>query len=336
MRPDGIQPGVSVIVPVHQGSEPFVRCLDSLRGLDPAPAEILVVADGAVAGDLRAGRAAGVQVLELPERGGPARARNVGAQHAHGEILFFVDSDVVVPTDAIARLLDVLGPEPTLAAVIGSYDDAPGGRGFLSQYKNLQHHFVHQSGRAQASTFWSACGAIRREVFRELKGFDESYRRPCVEDIELGYRLRRAGREIRLCRALQVKHLKVWTFASLLETDVLYRALPWTELILRHRDLPNDLNLNWSGRLSVVVSVVLLVSLLGGLWEPLLFTISAVAAGGLLGLNVPFYRMLWRRGGPWFALRAILWHWFYHLYSLAGFLLAVVRHALRIRAAPWR
>jgi GT2 family glycosyltransferase len=309
--------------------------LDSVRATEPAPCEIVVVADGAIAEDIRVGRAAGARVIELAERAGPARARNVGARHALGDILLFVDADVVVPVDALTHLMDVFGGDSAPAALIGSYDDAPAGRTFLSQYKNLQHHHVHQNGREQASTFWGACGAIRRETFLELGGFDERYRRPCVEDIELGYRLRRAGQEIRLCRGLQVKHLKVWTVASLLYTDFWYRALPWTELILQHRCAPNDLNLSWSGRLSALLSVLLLVSLAGGAWAPWLFTISAGASGGLLALNASFYRFLWHRRGGWFALRAVLWHWFYHLYSVAGFLLAVARHVLRVRAAPW-
>lgn len=68
-----------------------------------------------------------------------------------------------------------------------------------------------------------------------MGGFDESYRKPSIEDIELGYRLKQAGLKIRLCKALQVKHLKRWEVVSLLRADFFYRALPWTELILRDR-----------------------------------------------------------------------------------------------------
>ncbi len=56
--------------------------------------------------------------------------------------------------------------EPDLAAVFGSYDDEPAAPNFLSQYKNLFHHFVHQQGSAEASTFWSGCGAILWPTFR--------------------------------------------------------------------------------------------------------------------------------------------------------------------------
>ena len=131
---------------------------------------------------------------------------------------------------------------------------------FLSQYKNLMHCFVHQNAESEASTFWSGCGAIRREVFLAMSGFDaSSYTRPAIEDIELGYRMRRAGRRILLDRDLRVKHLKKWTFWGLLKTDVLDRGIPWTELILRDHKMPNDLNLQISQRVSIGLVYLMLL-----------------------------------------------------------------------------
>ena len=81
----------------------------------------------------------------------------------------------------------------------------------VSQYRNLLHHFVHQEGNPEASTFWAGCGAVRRAAFDAVAGYDEArFRRPSIEDIELGYRLRRAGYRIRLDRDLQCTHLKRW------------------------------------------------------------------------------------------------------------------------------
>ena len=154
-----------------------------------------------------------------------------------------MDSDVCVHPDTLERLRQDFQADPTLDALIGSYDASPASPDFLSQYKNLMHYFVHQHGRQDACTFWSGCGAIRRELFLEHAGFDESYERPAVEDIELGYRLRKAGRKVLLDKGLQVKHLKRWTFWGLVKTDILDRGIPWTELILRDRRMPNDLNL---------------------------------------------------------------------------------------------
>ena len=204
------RPTVSVIIPVHNGGEDFHRCLSAVTELEPPPDEIIVVVDGDTDGSECLAEGFDVQVLIAPTHGGPARARNLGARTARSDILFYVDADVVVPHDAILQVADAFSHEPDLVAVFGSYDNAPAATNFLSQYKNLFHHHVHQTGREEASTFWAACGAIRRGVFLALGGFDERYREPSIEDIELGYRLTQAGHRVRLRKTLQVKHLKHW------------------------------------------------------------------------------------------------------------------------------
>ena len=157
---------------------------------------------------------------------------------------------------------DRFAEDPQLDALIGSYDNQPSQRDFLSQYKNLFHHYVHQTSCTTASTFWSGCGAIRREVFAQYNGFSEEYKRPAVEDIELGYRMRADGRKMVLDGRLQVKHLKAWTFWRLIRTDILDRGIPWIELILRNASVPNDLNVQVSQRISVVLVYLLLLSVL--------------------------------------------------------------------------
>jgi len=146
---------------------------------------------------------------------------------------------------------------PGVDAIIGSYDDSPEQQDVLSMYRNLMHRYVHQQGCKEASTFWSGCGAIRRKSFLEHNGFDESYGRPAIEDIELGYRLVAAGQRIVLDRELEVKHLKRWTFVNLIKTDIFDRGVPWTELILRDGRMPNDLNIQMSQRVSVALAFLL-------------------------------------------------------------------------------
>ena len=104
---------------------------------------------------------------------------------------------------AISRVLTALKERPDVAAVFGSYDARPRSMGTVSQYRNLLHHFVHQKGNPEASTFWAGCGAIRRSVFDEVGGFDEKQFSGRVEDIELGYRLQHTGHRILLDKGLQ-------------------------------------------------------------------------------------------------------------------------------------
>jgi GT2 family glycosyltransferase len=332
---NGAVPGVSVIVPVYNGGEAFRECLASLAALDPPPLEVLVLEDGAGGDSGDVAREAGFTVVPIAARGGPARARNLGAARARGDVLFFVDADVTVSPDAVGRVAAYFGANEDVSAILGSYDDQPGATNFLSQYRNLLHHYVHQTGEEKASTFWGACGAVRREAFAEVGGLDETYRVPCVEDIELGYRLTAAGHEIRLVKDLQVKHWKVWTVRSMLKADVVYRALPWTQLLLQHRRIRNDLNLRTGSRISVLAAFALVGCLVAAWWWPWSLAVAAAPVAVLIAANAPLYAFFRRKRGLGFALRALPWHWLYFLYGGVAFCVGLIRYAAGYRRATW-
>jgi glycosyltransferase involved in cell wall biosynthesis len=272
------QVNVSIIIPVLNGGESFRRCLQSIDQFSSSTVEVIVVVDGGSDNSGALAKHFGAKVIQLPETGGPARARNIGATAAQGDILCFLDADVTIHPDTLEQIATIFHQQPDLAALIGSYDDAPGATNFLSQYKNLFHHYTHQISNESASTFWGACGAIRRSIFWAVGGFDQAYRYPSIEDIELGYRLKRAGYRIQLCKTVQVKHLKQWGVRSLLRAEIFYRALPWTDLIWRDRRFVNDLNLSLSNRLSVVLTFGLLAALVLGVWMPPAWLV-AIAVG---------------------------------------------------------
>lgn len=313
------KPEISVIIPVHKGGTKFRLCLQSVQKAITLPAEIIVVADGETDGSWRMAEELGIQVMRLPVSGGPARARNAGARIAKGDILFFVDADVTIPLDALNQIHCSFQGDSGLAAAFGSYDDAPSETNFLSQYKNLLHHYVHQTASEHASTFWGACGAIRREVFWALDGFDETYRHPSIEDIELGYRVKKAGHRIHLLKTLQIKHLKRWGLISLLKADLFYRAFPWSRLILKERPMINDLNLKMSHRLSGILIWVGVLSAATAFYTSWALVALPCVMITLLWLNWDLYRYLISKRGLLFTLRAVPCHWFYYLYSTAAF-----------------
>ena len=250
-------PTISVVIPAYNASRVLEACLNSIAASEIKPLECIVVDDGSTDNTVEVARRFGAKVLSTGGRRGPAHARNLGAAKAAGEIVFFIDSDICVHVNTIGRVASGFAADPAAAAIIGSYDDSPEQQDVLSMYRNLMHRYVHQHGRREASTFWSGCGAIRRSVFLQFGGFDESYGRPAIEDIELGYRLVGAGIKITLDHSLEVKHLKRWTFVNLIKTDIFDRGMPWTELILRDGRMPNDLNVQLSQRFSVALAFLL-------------------------------------------------------------------------------
>ena len=324
---------VSVVIPVGRNESRAMFCLEQFSRLLPPVDEIVLVCDGANKSAREASAVFGARLVELPRRLGPACARNQGAFAASSDVLLFVDADVLVPPDVVHEILKVLDFESGVVACFGSYDDAPAETNFLSQYKNLFHHYVHQNSPAEASTFWTGCGAIFRDVFEELGGFNEAFGRPSVEDIEFGYRLREAGYQTRLVHSLQVKHLKRWEARSLLRTDFLRRAIPWGRLVLKRTSIPHELNLQLSGRLSGLAALVLAGSLLilALNWQAGL-VMALVAVVSLVLLNLSLYRFFRRKRGLLFMSGAVLWNWFYYLYGSVGFGVALVQHCL----ARWK
>ncbi|MFQ5408265.1 MAG: glycosyltransferase family 2 protein, partial [Anaerolineales bacterium] len=318
---------ISVIIPVHNGGAQFRECLTALTRSTPPPHELIVVDDGSTDGSADLAAQHGARVLRTARPGGgPAVARNLAAQAATGDVLFFCDADVAVRPDTLARIAAAFETDPDLTALFGSYDDAPSDPGLISQYKNLFHHYVHQHGAEDASTFWSGCGAIRRDAFLAAGGFSPRYRLPSIEDIELGYTLKRAGHRIRLDKALQVKHLKRWTLRSLLHSDIVARGVPWTRLILRERAFLNDLNLQTHNRTSVVVVYLGLLCTALGLLSPAVWIGVPAAALVLLLLNRRLYRFFAARRDARFAAAAAGLHWLYYSYNGISFGVGLVLH----------
>ena len=285
---------LSAIVPATDAPPTLAACLAALEAALEPPDEVIVV--------------------ERASAPGPAAARNEGAERAGGDVLVFVDADVVVHGDAFALIRRAFAEDEGLDALLGSYDDAPAADGVVSGFRNLLHHHVHQSSPGEATTFWAGLGAVRKSAFDAVGGFDAGrYPEPSVEDIELGMRLVASGRRIRLDPAIQGTHLKAWTLASMLRTDFGQRGVPWVELLLQRRGSTSALNLGWRHRLTAAAAVSGAVALLASRPRPAL-----AAAAALVLLNADLYALLVRRLGPSGAVAGVGLHALHHLAGAAA------------------
>lgn len=308
---DGLS--VSVVIPAWNAGEDLDRCLAAVFHSDYSLEEVIVVDDASTEpATAEIAHRHGAVLLRMTRQSGPGQARNHGAKQARGDVLMFTDADVVLHPDAIGKAAAALAADPEVAAVFGSYDDRPAHPSFLSRYRNLYHHWNHQVGNEEASTFWTGCGAVRRDVFLELGGFSAEFGRPSIEDIELGYRLRAAGHRIRLLKDMQGTHLKEWTFTGMVKTDLFRRGAPWVALLKRHPEAPGDLNLNLGARVATALAGVFLLFLLllipGVTWSlpawPWALAPLAAAAG-IAWIQQDFIALMGRRYGSGAALASI-------------------------------
>lgn len=313
---------ITIVMPAFNAAAYLERSLPPLIAMRARGevSDVIVVDDCSTqASNIETAERLGATVIKMPRNGGPGAARNFACQRITSEIVWFVDADVIAHESGPATIRKAMSDD-TVVAVFGSYDDKPPGANFASQYKNLIHRYYHQRGKTEASTFWAGCGAVRRSSCLSVGGFNRKlYRRPSIEDIDLGHRLLDSGGRILLLHDLLGTHLKYWTMAEVLRTDIFQRAIPWSRLILNSKRKINDLNVASGEKIRAVLAGLWLASLLV---LPLAFAFPPVA-GALALMSILVAVANWAlisffvrvRGVP-FALQAVLYHQIYYCYSI--------------------
>lgn len=312
---------ISVVMPAYNAAPLLAQVLAPLLALRDSGevCEVLVVDDQSSDDTADLARSLGANVLTNPSRGGPGAARNYAASHAIGDILWLVDSDVIAHMGGAAQIATAFR-DATVDAVFGSYDDTPADRGWMSQYKNLMHRYYHQRARREASTFWAGCGAVRKTAFLAVGGFDtETYKRPSIEDIELGYRIKAAGGRILLLPDLLGKHLKRWTLRSAVYTDIFCRALPWSRLMVGGIGVPDDLNTGMAERLKAGLAGLMLAAIIVMPFAPRYWWVGMGLVVITTVANWPFLRYLGQAGGLRVAILGGAFHQIYYVYSACTF-----------------
>ena len=317
----------TVVVPAYNAEATLDACLGALVSARPAPAEIILYDDGSTDATAEIARAHGARVLTgETAQAGPAVGRNAGIAAARTDRVVVVDADVVVEPDAPGRLAREVG-EDTVAS-FGAYADAARTRNLAGRYANLRHHHTHATAPREAETFWSGLGAVDRGSFLAVGGFDEGFERPCVEDVELGLRLRGRGR-IAILPEARGHHLKDWTLRQLWHTDVFCRAVPWSEMMAQGR-IPATLNTDRTEQIKSVLAHLVWLFALAALVVPIAGLVALGVLGAYLWMNRRFLALL-ARDSVSLAVAGAGLHLAYHLYASVTCTLVLVAHGLRAR-----
>ena len=316
---------VSVVIPVYNGAATLGGCLEALLTSDYPDFGIIVVDDGSTDATRQVASAYPCRLLPLPENMGAARAKNLGAQEASGDILFFTDADVHVQPETLSYVVEDL-TDPNVDGVVGLLAERCPYPNFASQFKNLWMHFTYRRQPRRVGLFYTSAAAIRREIFIREGGFDSHYTGSSItEDIELGQRLLSRGYHIILDQRLTVEHNKRYSAGEVLRTDLL-RARGLTQTWLRnrlggsgglvsrsvHTNRAHYASVPWYFGAGVLAMGIATLFALAALlfWNSALLIGTGLSILTALGLNTPFLTALRRWCGVGFMLRS------------AGFLLA--------------
>lgn len=185
---------ISVVIPVRNAEHLLDACLDSVEQSEPR--EIIVIDGLSTDATLDIARRHNVRILSDDGRGLPA-ARLLGTEAAESTLVALVDADVVLPQGSLAELVDEFrtGGYAALQAGLHSVAASPGYWG-----EALAHH--HRTGRSK-KWFGLVATVFERTTLLE-HGFDAQF--VSGEDIELRWRLRKAGLKTGVSAATFVTH----------------------------------------------------------------------------------------------------------------------------------
>lgn len=316
-----------MIIPVHNARDTLKKCLDSVFQSSSEDFEVIVVEDGSVDDSALIAKEYPCKIVATEKNIGAGSARNLGKEHSVGEVLVFVDSDVVLKPNTLDVIGDSFEKHRDIVAVTGLLSDECPFGDFFSQYKNLYMNFIFRKCSGYVEFLYGSIIAIARDSFI---GFDEKIR--ITDDTELGQRYKELGKKILLNPDLEVVHLKEYDFFGLVKNDF---SVPfwWAKSFIMHKGYEDVYkkrrfsHAQVSQILSIVVSYLLAISVLF-LYQPWVRTASLALLILFLVLNLKFFIFLHGKRGMFFMLKSLLYTYVDMLVMGLGIVTGLIYHAL--------
>ena len=309
-------PSISVIIPIRNGAATIGKCLAAALASRHDNFEVIVVDDSSEDDSVEVIKRFPCRLIRMAQHGGAAKARNTGAQHSRGDVLFFTDADCLLQRDSLAVASQTLARAGPQSVVGGTYTPLPHDRRFFSIFQSAFIHYCETKNPQRPDYLATHALAISAQIFRQSGGFREEFL-PILEDVEFSHRLRRMGYLLVMNPALQVQHIFDYSLARSL-ANAAFKASYWTLYSIRNGDLLAD-----SGTASLGLKLNAAVYFLGLLLLLLFFAtgsvlfLSALATAIVLNLygNRGLLRAFYDAGGMGFALGAAAYYLL--LYPLA-------------------
>lgn len=207
-----LSPRATVIIPTHRGAARLPTLLRALAAQDCAdPFDVVVVVDGGdaatqeVVAEHEGSLDLALVVHEQNQGVGAAMAS--GCAVATGEILVRIDDDITPSPDFLRRHLAWHEPGTDRGVISVTRDvdvPTPYGRAYGGPANERARHDAYARPADLRWIGWAACNSVRKASYERAGGFDADL--TYSEDMDLGYRLWRAGVEIIVDPALEVEH----------------------------------------------------------------------------------------------------------------------------------
>ena len=299
---------ISIIIPSFNSSKTIEECLNAATKLDYGNYEVIVVDDASRDNSAKIIKKFPCRLIRVKNNVGAAESRNIGARHAKGSILLFMDSDIIIPRNALKLAVRFFYEKKT-DVFFASFNPRLRFKDFFSQYKHLYLCYYYKKQAETLHTLDTSFTFIKKKVFNDFHGFNKNIR--VSEDIDLGVRLTGKGYKIYQAKNIQMEHIKHYTFKDFIKTDLIRseriskiflsslfgkRKSKKKSFYLRPMNIYVSIPLCSLILIVSVLSIIFKNSVLGWITKGLLMSFVIV--------NIDFWNYLRKVNGIFFALKA--------------------------------
>ncbi|MBI2225366.1 MAG: glycosyltransferase, partial [Betaproteobacteria bacterium] len=231
-------PSISVIIPNRNGAATIGKCLAAALASRHENFEVIVADDASEDDSVEVIKRFPCRLIRLAQHGGAAKARNTGARHSRGDVLFFTDADCLLQPDSLGVAGETLARAGPNAVAGGTYTALPHDRRFFSTFQSAFIHYCETKNPQRPDYLATHALAIPAQIFRQSGGFREEFL-PILEDVEFSHRLRRMGYSLVMNPALQVQHIFDFSLSRSLANAVI-KTKYCTLYSIRNGDLLAD------------------------------------------------------------------------------------------------
>jgi len=312
---------VSVIIPVYNDSKNLKKCLESIFISKCKNFEVIVSDDGSSDNSYEVATQFPYKIIRLMKNKGAATARNIGAKHATGDILYFVDSDTVQGEDTIENIIRHYEENKNIDIICGYWAKDSLKKGAFPEFIGLKHFYLmilakmRNKNNHSCSIINPSSFAIKKSVFEEIGGFNQKYHSSVGEDYELSQRISEKGYNVYSFKDMCIKH----HFKEIIPTFrlIFQRTSVWITLFIKKKRFEKWGNATKSEAVTTMVVFFATLSFILGFISIYYLFLSCLLLVVLSLRNFAFYFVfIPKEKGATFIFPAILFD--YLLYLCVG------------------
>jgi len=277
---------LSIIIPTYNSGEKLLKLLNSIFTSTYKNFEVIVIDDCSTDNTLELIKQFHIRTFKLEKNCGQADARNIGASKAKADILVFLDSDIILKNDALEKIAESF-KDPKINCLKGIYAKEPANKGLFPRYKALFEFFCFKDAKT-FSFFTPSLGAMRKQLFYDVGGFDKDYRH--LEETMLGYKITKKY-PIIVKQDIQANH-HFPSFAKCIK-NYFKRGFVWVRFFFKRKKFDN-VGATPSTGISALLTIPIILSLALFFVHPIFLLTPFLLVLLFILLNAKMYQFIFK------------------------------------------